>query len=342
MTGTKKLPPLNAVRAFEAAARHVNFTKAAAELHVTHGAISRHIAVLEEWLGVALFVRTASRLVLTESGQRYLADIAPSLARIADASSDVQRPGGRDVLRVNVPPTFAMRWLIPRMSTFQRRFSDTEIRLTASTEPLDFEWKGYDVAIRGTLQAGELCQATPFMTVSYAPVCHVDLMREAGLVDVAQLAQQKLITYSREPLSWPNWLRAAGAPDLQPQGFLPFEQMSFALQAAVNGLGIALMPMVLAADDLAMGRLVAPFGRQGSLVRTYYAHYPAFLEGMPLIRRFCDWLADEGRETEKMVSDGAQEHLKAATQHGPRGRAGARDAAIAAGPVRAPHRRTYQ
>src|SRR3979490_3055004 len=124
----RKLPPLNAVRAFEAAARHVSFTKAAEELNVTHGAVSRQVALLEQWLGTPLFRRSFSHLALTESGRSYLTEVTAALDRLALATMHVKEHAAPTALRINAPPTFTMRWLIPRMSVFQRRRIDVEIR----------------------------------------------------------------------------------------------------------------------------------------------------------------------------------------------------------------------
>src|SRR4051812_24094298 len=143
---TRKLPPLNAVRAFEAAARHVNFTKAAEELHVTHGAVSRQVALLEEWLGTPLFVRSPSQLSITPAGTAFLAEVMPALDRIANAASALKESPAPTALHVNAPPTFAMRWLISRLSGFRRRQPDFEVKLTTALSPVNFNENGYDVA----------------------------------------------------------------------------------------------------------------------------------------------------------------------------------------------------
>src|SRR3954463_13630492 len=160
----RKLPPLNALRAFEAAGRHGSFTKAAEELHVTHGAVSRHVAQLEAWFSVPLFHRGASQVRLTAAGKQYLAEITAALDRIAVASMQLRQLGAPTALRVNAPPTFAMRWLIPRMSLFQRRQPDVEIRLTTATAAVNFEEGSYDMAIRGSSTPLPGARSIPFMT----------------------------------------------------------------------------------------------------------------------------------------------------------------------------------
>ncbi|NUZ08044.1 LysR substrate-binding domain-containing protein [Piscinibacter koreensis] len=293
------------MRAFEVVARHVSYTKAADELCVTHGAVRRHIGLLEDWLGTPLFRGSAAQLTLTEAGQRYLAEVGPSLARIANASAHLNAARAQTV-RVNAPPTFSMRWFIPRMSSFQRRYGDVEIELTASTAPVDLEWQAYDVAVRGTPQPGVGDDSIRFMTIDLAPVCHVRLLEQGGLVNPEQLTRQTWITYQREPVSWTDWLARAGLGHLRPANVLPFEQMSFALQAAADGLGLVLVPLSLVADEIVAGRMCAPFGRLGAIEWAYHAHLPAHRREDPLITRFGEWLVREGRETERLLEGGAE------------------------------------
>lgn len=299
----RKLPPLNAVRAFEAAGRYVSFTKAAAELNVTHGAVSRQVALLEEWLGTSLFRRSSSQLSLTDTGRAYLAEVAASLDRLALASMHVQGQAAPTTLRVSAPPTFTMRWLIARMSGFQRRRPDVEIRMTTSLAPVNFQDNAYDIAIRGALTPLSGCISKPFMTELIVPLCHVDLVDSAGLRTPADLQRQSLISYSTEPFAWADWLQAAGVPRLKPAGTLQFEQMYFALQAAQEGLGVVLAPLFLAIDDILAGRLCAPFGALAAKQRNYYAHAA---QSSPASDAFIDWLLQEGRQTEASMAEWAQ------------------------------------
>jgi LysR family transcriptional regulator, glycine cleavage system transcriptional activator len=298
----RKLPPLNAVRAFEAAARHESFTRAADELHVTHGAISRQVALLESWLGRPLFTRARSQVVMTEAGRRYLAEMTPALDRIAVASNQLQSRGSPTALLVSAPPTFTMRWLIPRMSSFQRLHADVEIKLTTSTAPVDFSAQAYDIAIRGATQPPAACRSQPFMTETIVPICHVDLL-ERGLRTPADLARHTLIGYATEPYAWASWLEGAGVPDLKPASVLGFEQMYFALQAAAEGLGVVLVPLFLVADDILGGRLCAPLGTLAAKERRYYASTAPISGDTPALQAaFSDWLVREGRDTEESIT----------------------------------------
>ena len=247
---SRRLPPLNAVRAFEAAGRYVSFTKAAAELNVTHGAVSRQVALLEDWLGVPLFRRTPSQLSLTEAGRGYLAEATATLDRLALASQQLSDQAAPRTLHVSAPPTFTMRWLIARMSGFQRRRPEVEIRMTTSLAPVNFAEHGYDVAIRGAHEPLNGCVSQPFMTEIIVPVCHADLLEGGRLQTPADLAQQSLISYGTEPYAWADWLQAVGEPHLKPAASLKFEQMYFALQAASEGLGVVLVSVSVLSASL--------------------------------------------------------------------------------------------
>jgi LysR family glycine cleavage system transcriptional activator len=299
---TRRLPPLNAVRAFEAAGRHVSFTKAAVELNVTHGAVSRQVALLESWLGTPLFRRTASQLVLTDAGRSYLGETTAVMDRLAVASMHLLDQAAPTSLTINAPPTFTMRWLIARMSGFQRKRPDVEVRLTTSLAPINFQEHAYDIAIRGAHEPLQGCVSTPFMTELIVPVCHSDLLESGRLRAPQDLSGQTLINYVTEPYAWDDWLAAAGVPELKPLGQLKFEQMYFALQAAAEGLGIVLVPLFLAIDDILAGRLCTPFGTLAAMHRRYFAYAD---HGNPVIDSFYEWLLHEGRDTEKSIANWA-------------------------------------
>lgn len=298
----RKLPPLNALRSFEAAARHVSFTKAASELCVTHGAISKQVASLEAWLATPLFSRAQSQLVLTDAGRTFLATVTPALDRIAVAAQQLQEQALPTALRINAPPTFTMRWLIPRISAFQRLRPDVEVKLTTSTDPVNFKERGYDIAIRGADQPWMGLHSTPFMSETIVPICHPDLLDHGALQSPAALTGQTLISYDTEPLAWSDWLSGAGVASLRPHHSLSFEQMYFALQAAIEGLGLVLVPLFLVADDIITGRLCVPFGTLAARERQYYAISPLALTANPAIESFCDWLQKEGMDTEKSIA----------------------------------------
>lgn len=301
----RKLPPLNAVRTFEAAARHVSFTKAAEELHVTHGAVSRQVALLEDWFGVKLFRRSPSQLNLTDAGQVYYREVTAILDRLALASMDMKELAAPDVLRINAPPTFTMRWLLGRIATFQRKRSDIELRLTTALGPIGVNDTGSDVAIRGEQPKMPGWHSTHFMTELIAPVCHIDLLND-GLKTPADLPNHTLITYLTEPYDWRQWFLSAGAEMSNVQPTLRFEQMYFALQATQERMGIGLFPLFLIIDELVKSRLCVPFGTLGVRKRAYSVLFREDVKSWTAIGDFCDWLAEAGRQTEHTTKAWAQ------------------------------------
>jgi LysR family glycine cleavage system transcriptional activator len=300
----RKLPPLNAVRAFEAAARHVSFTRAAEELLVTHGAISRQVALLEDWFGVQLFRRAPSQITLTEPGERLLKEVTAILDRLALAAMDIKQASGSTALGVNAPPTFAMRWLIGRIASFQRRRPDVELRLTTSIDPVKASETSFEVAIRGGHAEVHGWTSVPFMAEFIAPVAHADLADQ--LTGPERLRTTRLITYLTEPYDWMRWFSLAGCDMAADQETLRFEQMFFALQAVQEGMGVGLFPLFLVVDQLTNGSMCLPFGPLGLQTRRYSALVRDDLKTDSAARDFCAWLAEVGRETERRTVDWAR------------------------------------
>jgi LysR family glycine cleavage system transcriptional activator len=209
-------------------------------------------------------------------------------------------------LGVNGPPTFTMRWLIARMSGFQRMRPDVEIRLTTSLSPVNFQEHGYSIAIRGAHAPLAGCRSLRFMTELIVPVCHTDLVESGGLRTPDDLRRHTLLGYGTEPYTWPEWLAAANVPGLQSAGTLHFEQMYFALQAASEGLGIVLVPLFLVVDDIVSGRLCTPFGPLAAMQRSYYANTDPGVARNPIVDAFCEWLLREGRDTEESINSWAR------------------------------------
>lgn len=302
-----KLPPLNAIRAFEAAARHVSFSKAAEELHVTRGAISRQVALLESWLGQPLFLRSSSQVILTNAGRNYLTEASAALTRLAFASEYLTDNRGVIIIRLNAPPTFTMRWLITRMSAFQRRHPDIELRMTTYRSTDAIREEEFDAGIRGRWHALENSSSQPFMTESIIPVCHPDLLGDSDYMQLDDLEKHTLITYTTESYTWPQWLAAAGRPKLAPSRILRFDPMYFALQAAQEGLGVVLAPIFNVIDDLVAGRLCAPFGLLGERRRHYYISYTPGSHLTDTIDTFSQWLVEEGGATDRLIAEWVHE-----------------------------------
>jgi len=295
---SRKLPPLNSLRAFEAAARLGSFSLAADELCVTHGAVSRHIQQLEAWLGRPLFERYNRRVVLTEGGSSYLGEIGAAFDRIALATSQQMQRGQQKVLRVNAPATFSLRWLVPRLSSFQFANPTVEVRLSTSNEPIEKMREDIDVVIRGGPQAIDGYVAEEFLSEVRLPVCSPKLL-ESGrtLKDPGDLANFTLLHAATYPGMWQDWLAEAGHADLKPRQSLTLQHFYLTLQGALDGLGVAMGPTVLVADDIAEGRLVHPF--QGPVLRPwrYFTYVAVARVNDSAIRAFKDWLQGTARAT---------------------------------------------
>lgn len=287
----RRLPPLNALKAFEAAGRHESFTRAADELRVTHGAVSRHVQTLEAWLGLPLFERHNHRVVLTEAGRSYLPEIGAALDRMALATARQVERGQAHVLHVNALATFTLRWLIPRLSTFQRTHPAVEIRLTTSNVPLAQIIEPFDIAIRGGPEARPGFLGRPFLTERRIPVCSARLPQHGPLSEPGDLAGHTLLHSATLPDVWPQWLQAAGVPDLKPRASVTLEHFYLTLQAALDGLGVAMGPERLIAGDVAAGRLILPFAGPALPARSYHTYVPEARADHAAVRAFCDWLS---------------------------------------------------
>ncbi len=257
---------------------------------MTHGAVSRHVQTLEAWLDQRLFERHNRRVVLTEAGAAYLDEIGAALDRIALATSRQLERSERRLLRVNALATFTLRWLIPRLSAFQLAHPTSEVRLTTSNELLLSLSDRYDVAIRGGPDQVPGHVAQVFLTERRLPVCSPTLLPRLPLRRPADLKQHTLLHAATLTQVWPQWLLAAGVPELEPQSSITLEHFYLTLQAALDGLGIAMGPERLVADDVAAGRLIRPFKGPLLPARSYCAYVPETRVQDPAVLMFCDWL----------------------------------------------------
>lgn len=288
------IPPLNAVRAFEAAARRGSFKDAAVELGVTHGAISRQVRLLEEWLWApALFQRLNRRVALTPGGDALLAEFGPALDRIsAAARRHRERRGGpiTTVLRVNALATFSLRWLLPRLTLFREEHPEIEVQLTTANEPVDALPEEYDVVIRGGPDTFYGFVSRPLLTERRLPVCNPTLTKRLPLATVPDLERHTLLHVTTMPRLWRDWLTMAGYAGLKSAATLTLDHFYLSIQAAIDGLGIAMGPTALVRDDLVAGRLMAPFPEVSLPARTYFAYLPQRDLIDPASAVFCDWL----------------------------------------------------
>lgn len=258
-----RLPPLNALRAFVAAARHVSFRLAADELCVTPGAVSRQIRALETHLGVALFDRSRRQVQLTPAGARYFTRMAALFAQMEEATEDARGQEPPDGVRLDVIPTFAMHWLLPRLPDFRRRHPGMEVVLTTATGPVDRNAR-FDYAVRRDVAHFAGLAPVPLMEEVSTPIGRPGVETPPAAAD---LARHTIITIRARPDLWPAWCAAQG---LEPTAFphrLEVDHTFFAIQAAEDGVGVAVVPRLFVDRPLAAGRLAEPLGPAGR-VRT--------------------------------------------------------------------------
>lgn len=310
----KRLPPLSALRAFEAVARTLSFTGAARELHVTPGAISQQVRVLEDQLGTRLFRRSRRSVSLTAAGSSILPDVQAgfeSLSRILDDS--LRRRHGR-TLTISVAPSFASKWLLPRLPEFTARFPDIELRISATVALADFSTEDVDLAIRfGNGKYGELKTELLFRE-TLCPMCSPKLVTaKRPLSTPSDLRHFRLIHDLSIPGqqnegAWAQWLKLAGASGVDARSGTRFSLAELALQAAVDGTGVVLGRLALAEKDLLEQRLYRPFRLALPLDMSYFLVMPKKNQERPEIQSFRTWLRGvlhDARATKSLVTGSA-------------------------------------
>lgn len=291
---TRRLPSLKALRAFEAAARHQSFTRAAAELFVTHAAISRHVRELEDWLGLELFRRTGRGVVLSESGRQLSIRLTPLFDGLADAVRELVADASGAALSVSVEPALATRWLVPRLGRFTALHPEIELNLDPSAELVNFRSGAAELAIRYGEGGWEDVEEELLIRLVVFPVASPDLLRRSPLAGPDDLRHVALL-HEESKQWWQEWLEAAGATKVNARRGPQF-QGHLAIEAAEAGQGVALADSVLALDALEEGWLVRPFSidlPQGA----YYLIRPPGMAESPAARAFRLWVRQEMAET---------------------------------------------
>lgn len=287
-----KLPPLSALRAFESAARHCSFTKAAHELFVTQSAISRQVRSLEEHLGVQLFARHHKSLSLTPEGQVYMKDLVNAFSRMEVATRRISRIQSRDTLHVHAYATVAMRWLIPRMKSFQEEYPEIDVQLTASLQPVDFRQEEVHCAIRsGPPTWGDEIHTDKLFESTIVPVCAPSYADSAWpLRRPSDLNHATLLHSLARNNDWAEWLAAVGADDVDPDRGMKFESSIMTYFAAEQAMGVAIAQTFFVKDDILSGKLIMPFKMEAPSDRSYYLLLsPRFAE-WSVLKRFRSWL----------------------------------------------------
>lgn len=313
----KSLAHLNALRAFEASARHQSFSAAAAELHVTPAAVGQLVRTLEAWLGVPLFLRHHTghtRLIPTETAQKALPEIRTGLAHLAIGLSALQAHSSLQMLTVTVSPAFAAKWLLPRIDRFHALYPDIKLRLDTSLQGIDFVAQGIDIGVRYGQGNWLGLTAEKWMDEEVYPVCSPNfLAKSQHITKPIDLKNQILIDdlslngHTGFP-TWADWLQKAGVNPLGLKCSMQINNSAAVLQAAIDGLGVALARSVMAADDLANHRLVRlfPMIQYGSKL-AYYVVYRPECAHLPPIKAFREWLMHTTHTKENAPSSGALE-----------------------------------
>ncbi len=293
----RRLPSLNALRAFEAAARHLSFTKAAEELNVTQAAISHQVKSLEEQLGLRLFRRLNRRLLLTDAGQTYVSGLTVAFDGIAEATerTTAERSGGS--LRISTLPSMAAKWLLPRLSRFRARHPEIDVLVSASHGLADFRRDDLHLAIRYGKGNYPGLETVPLMDDEIFVVCSPKLLQDGPpLRTPADLRHHTLLhdtSVEADRRDWRVWLERVGETGVDPDRGPGFSDSNLILEAVMAGEGVALTRRSLAADDLAAGRLVIPFGPIRPSTNRYYIAYPRANAELSKVRKFTQWLLDE-------------------------------------------------
>jgi LysR family glycine cleavage system transcriptional activator len=296
------MPPLNALRAFEAAARHLSLTRAAAELHVTAGALSHQIRGLEEMLGVQLFERRVRAIALTAAGKLLYPGLQTGFARIRDAVEGLER-GGRDrLLVISAPLGFTAKWLVPRLYRFTSANPEIDVRSSSSTAYADFTTDGVDVAIRNLPVGARVdpdLAAEQLTELAMVPVCSPRLLERHGRPDGPAgllrlpLIHDDTVAHLPEYPTWATWFAAAGLDDVDVNRGLRFNTTDHALDAACEGAGVLLAHDFPAYDDLRSGRLVIPVQLTLATGRAYHVVCRKSRSGRPHVQAFRAWVKQE-------------------------------------------------
>jgi LysR family glycine cleavage system transcriptional activator len=289
----RKLPPLNSLPSFEAAARLLNFSKAAEELSVTPGAISRAIKTLEDQLDVSLFDRETRTVRLTAIGEPYARAVRDMLEQLASATATVTTRRSDSTLNVSTSDGFAGRWLVPRLYRFHGAYGDIDVRVSTTGKLTNFLGDGIDIAVRygGGNYPGLTSEFLAGEEVF--PVCSPKLLKGAHPLRKPEDLKHHTLIRDSYPIDWTAWLSSAGVKGVNPRKGLTFDSYTFAVEAAVKGEGVALGRTMLVADDLAAERLVRPFKHTVKAASSFFLVYPPEAIRQRKIRVFREWLYSE-------------------------------------------------
>ncbi|MBA3811278.1 MAG: transcriptional regulator GcvA [Caulobacteraceae bacterium] len=307
METRRRLPPLNALRAFEAAARHLNFSRAADELSVTPGAVSQQIQNLEDYVGASLFKRTPRGLLLTDAAQTALPALREAFDRLAEAASLLTAAVDGRRLTLTAAPSFAAKWLVPRLGRFEEAHPQVDVWLSAGMDLVDFGAGEVDLAIRYGAGPYAGLESLRLMSETVTPVMSPELMATNPVNEPRDLARHILLHDGSPDADescpdWLMWLAARGVKGVDGNRGPRFNQSSLVIEAAVGGRGVALAKRTLAQDDLDAGRLVVPVPISTSVDFAYYVVHPKAKGRLPQVKAFVAWIAAEAAAHEAALA----------------------------------------
>ena len=298
----RKIPSIGALIAFEAAARYQSFSRAAEELSLTEGAISRQIAVLEDYLGLALFHRVKKRVTLSDIGKAYYLKVKDDLNRLERSTlSAMSHQQGQKFLELAVIPTFTSKWLIPKIAEFSVIHPDITINLTERALPFLFGDSIFDAAIHYRHPAWAGCVQELLFEEELVPVCSPALLTGRNISAPADLAAMPLLHKNTREDAWTRWFAAAGHEELTPMNGPRYDLFSMIIQGACFGLGVALVPRLYVQDELKSGTLVIPMDRSIRGLKQYCVVYPDHKEVSATARLFVDWLVNAASAEREQV-----------------------------------------
>jgi len=290
------LPSITCLESFECVARHGSVSRAATELNLTQSAVSRQIHQLEELLDVALFERVRQRVVITDAGKLYLKDVARIIIDLKDSTSRIMACGGSaSLLNLAVLPTFATRWLMPRLSGFLQQYPEATLNFASRTTQFDFEKEPFDVAIHYGSANWPGAVAHHLMDEDTVPVCNPKFETANKIKTPADLAGATLLHQSTRTAAWADWFDLMGVENSHPLRGPRFEQFAMIAQAAVSGLGVALLPRLLIEEELESRRLCVLFSHPVRSASSYYVVVPEAKISSPLTAAFTQWIVREAK-----------------------------------------------
>ncbi len=302
----RRLPSLNALKAFEASARQESFTQAANELCVTQGAVSQQVKALESELGVRLFRRERQRLIITEAGRTYLEVVRDAFDRLAAGTERLLQREQSGTLTITTSPNFAAKWLVHRLGRFSETHPGIDLRVSASVQHIDFAREDIDLAIRHGDGQWPGMHVIRLCTEELFPVCSPKLLKGRGALRLLRDVKHHTLLHTNDTNNWENWLARVdarvGVGGVDAKRGIIFNQASMAIDAAVDGQGIALARTALASWDLISGRLVRPFRQAFDAPYAFWIVCPKSTAALPKISAFRDWLLKEAANDARLIT----------------------------------------